>query len=330
MNSQVTAQTSSKGKYYKSAVTNNSGLGRKIKLHFRRIALEIMNLLFNHDWLFSFVGVINKRLNIIKSVFLVYPATEDYALAYVYPWRIRRTGIWCPWFGGILWQDGKLTIMFMISAHNGLLTSSENTERLRGIAQRMEKLRQLFCAERKTFAGILAGVLYSKRIIREAPEADLAAAAVVQAVEKIKMIEFLNGETPIVILGGRGFIGRRVVKLLAGHNIYPIDVLDGKGREDWPTHISGQRSIVINITLNNAIAEYLDLLEPGMVVVNEVYPEPAPEVREKLRLTDCPCYHVVGVKALAWPAFPSAYAGAIPCCAAWPSENMEVKILKLL
>jgi len=299
-----------------------------IRSHFRRLPFEILNIFINYDWLFWLIGAINKHIGLIESIFLVYPASEKYALAYVYRHRLPKV-MWNPWPCGLLWQNKKLSLMFCISATNDQYTDLVNTENLWRVSERMEKLRQLLGVKRKTFAGILPGVLYHKRVIHEAFEADLTAIVVSQAIDLVKARESLNSDTPIIVLGGRGFIGRRVVKLLGKNNVFSIDSSDGQSSNNWPNHLRGQRVVVVVITLNNIIEDYLDVIWPGTVVINEVYPEPTPEILERLRNKNCDCYHVVGVNAFAFPSFPAAYKGAIPCCAAWPSPKMKVVVQKL-
>lgn len=300
-----------------------------LKSHFRRVILEMVLIFLDYDWLYWLIGLINKRINLIESVFLVYPGDESYALYYYYIKRIRNH-VWKPGPAGLLYQDGKIIVMFAISATNGQFADPANAENIRQVFARMERLRQLFGAKRKSFAGILPGVLYFKRIIREAPEADLTAVAVVQAIDLVKAKEALKSDTPIIVLGGRGFIGRRVVKLLDKAMTYSIDSVDGQGRHDWPSQLNGEKAIVVNISVNNAIKDYIEVIQPGTIVINEVYPEPNAEILARLSAKGCHCYHVAGVKALALPAFPSAYSGAIPCCAAWPSADMKAVVRKLI
>ena len=294
------------------------------KSHFRRLALEFLNIFFNHDWLFRIIGMLNKRLRIIESVFLVYPANSEYALEYAYPCRIRQWGAWNPWLSGLLWQNGKLTIMFCVSATNEDYIDSTNVRNLRHLTERMERLRQLVGASRKTFAGILPGVLYSHRIVRKAPEADLTSEMVSQAIAKVMELEALSPDTQVIVLGGRGFIGRRVVRLLDG-SAHSLD----RGNPDWP-YVANEHSVIaVNVMTNGALEEYIDVIPPSTVVLNEVYPEPKPNVIAKLKSKGCSCYHVVGVRAIALPSFPHAYRGGIPCCAAWPAEDTEVIVRKL-
>ena len=304
-------------------VVKQRGWWRVAKSHFRRSTLELLNIFFNHDWLFWIVGVLNKRLHLIESVFLVYPANVDYALAYVYPRRLPKV-MWSPWPCGLLWQNGKLTIMFCVSAMNEHFVDPDEISKLRQISERMEELRNLFGANRKTFAGILPGILFSHRIVRKAPEADLTGEMVCQAIAKVRALEELSSDTQIIVLGGRGFVGRRVVRLLDGlaHS------LDRRDR-DWPDASKKQRTIAVNVMVDGALEEYLEVIPPSTIILNEVYPEPKPDIVAKLKGKGCSCYHVVGVRAIALPSFPKAYRGGIPCCAAWPAKDVEVMVRKL-
>ncbi|OGY37061.1 MAG: hypothetical protein A3E36_01585 [Candidatus Andersenbacteria bacterium RIFCSPHIGHO2_12_FULL_45_11b] len=300
-----------------------------IRSHLRRMPLEFLNILFNHDLLFWLIGIANKRVGFLESVFLVYPASEKYARAYVYPFRLRRV-MWNPWPCGLLWQNGKLTVMFCISATDSQFTDFCNAQNIVHVANRMERIRALLQAHGKTFAGILPGVLYAKRIIREAPEADLTAHAVVQAIEKIARAENLAANTPIVVLGGRGFIGRRIMRMLAESDACSVDSADANGHASWPDDLTGKPVIVVNVTVNHALADYLECMAPGTVVINEVYPEPTPDTLQRLWRQSCVCYHVVGIHAHALPPFPEAYRGAIPCCAAWAADDINVVVRKLV
>ena len=141
--------------------------------------------------------------------------------------------------------------------------------------------------------------------------------------------EHLSLNTPIIVLGGKGFIGRRVIRMLNGRQVISIDIVDGLGVADWPAHLFGERVIVVNITVKSELDKYLGVMWPGTIVLNETYPEPSAATLNRLTQEGCVCYHVVGVRAHALPPFPEAYRGAIPCCAAWPSEDMDVIVRKL-
>lgn len=66
-----------------------------------------------------------------------------------------------------------------------------------------------------------------------------------------------------------------------------------------------------------------------MTVLNDVYPEPDRQTLATLTARGIPGHHVVGVRGSAYPPFPAAYAGGVPCCAAWPSPDAEVVIRHL-
>jgi len=306
--------------------TPSTGSRGFIKSHFRRIVLEVINFLFNNDWFFAVIGRINKHGNFINSIFVAYPATQEYGDYYAYKFRLARNQ-WKPWLAGVLWQNKKLIVMFVISARDQQFIDRANKEQLRSLEARMNGIKSLLHAPYKTYAGILPGVLFLERIIRTAPEADFTATAVKQAIDRVEKMENLPQDTPIIVLGGRGFIGRRVVSLLEHREVHSVDLVANRG--SWPSELTGKRALVINITKKGALDGYLDLMWPGVVIINEVYPEPSREVIGRINRIGCVCYNVVGVKAKAIPLFPLMYEGGIPCCAAWPADNFEVLVHKL-
>jgi hypothetical protein len=291
------------------------------KSHARRFFTELLNVFFNHDWIFWLIGLANRKLSVIGSVFLAYPANADYSDAYTYR-RRAKTMEWNPKPIGFFWQNGKLGIKFAISTSNGQFSDPANKDNLCRLVERMEKLRKLFCAEHKTFAGILPGVLFMKRMVRETPEADVTAEAVKQVIEKVKLLEKLGDDTPIIVLGGRGFIGRRVMASLPKDVAHSVDIVEND-QNSWPSHLRGKPVLLVNISSKSVLSQYIPLLWPEVVIVNEVYPEPTLKLARQLKALGCRCYHVVGVKAGALPSFPGGYQGGIPCCAAWQSKDME-------
>ncbi len=298
------------------------------KSHIRRILIEILNFFLNHDIIFWLIGNINKRLELIESVFLVYPANEEYGLAYAYHKRLCKNK-WIPWFVGIFQQNGKIGIKFAISASNGQFRDPANKENLRSVVRRMEELRKIFYAERKTFAGILSGILFSMRLIRETHEAESTVKTVIKAIERVKMLENLPEDIPIIVLGGRGFIGRRVIAALPKSNTYCVDIA-GDRENNWPFYLKGEKTILVNASLNSVLDEYLYLFWSEIVVISDVYPEPSPKTVNRLKKLGCICYHIAGVKGRALPSFPHGYQGGIPCCAAWLADEIEPLLLKLV
>lgn len=291
---------------------------KSARSHVRRSAVELVNAVLNHDPVLSAIGTMNRRIGIIESVFLVYPANERYGLSYAYPRRLARNR-WRPWPTGLLLQNGKVTVMVAVSSHDLHYWDEAHHESLVQLAQRMEQLRLMLGARQKSFAGILPGVLASRGILEDGPEGDVTARLVAQAIRDICGPQDL----PIVILGSRGYIGRRLVTILAGEmDVHPVDTRDEL--DYWPHHLTGRPALLVNVANRGAIAANMHRLWPGLTILNEVYPEPERETLRTLSEMSIQCHHVVGVKAKAFPAFPSAYRGAIPCCAAWPSEEASI------
>lgn len=296
-------------------------------LRFKYLLLfEVLNFLINHDWFFRLIGKFNKR-KLVKSVFLSYPANRAYAKEYAFSFRIKEAN-WKIRLTGFLWQNEKFIIMFTIFVEESEFLKKDNKKEMQEIVRHMEKIRRLIDADEKTFAGILPGLLLKRKIVNKSPEAGLTASIVVEAVKLVKKEIGINGIIPIVILGGNGFIGRRVVdklQLIQKYDIYAIDLLENKNK--WPKEEA--RKMIINVARHNTIEFYLHMLRAGDIILNEAYPGPSSEIVNKIKSLNCDCFHIVGVKAIAFPPFPYIYSGGIPCCAAWNSDNKEVIIKKL-
>ncbi len=299
-----------------------------IKSHFKKITLIILNLVFNHNLIYRFIGFWNGFFNSpINSVFVAFPAKEEYASAYVYKWN-RNPMRWLPSIAGLYRQNGKWGIMFVVSSTPADFYNPENTANLKKMAERTEEIRSMLRAKQKTFAGTLPGLLMSKRIIRTTPETDVTVMAVLRAEEKLRNKLAYPENCPLIIIGGNGHVGKRLRKKLRGdREIYNIDK---KGKTDkWPYHLKGKKAILINITKKMALSEYAFKFWPELALLNETYPEPEESEILTLNLIGAKAWHIVGVKADSWPSFPRAYKGGIPCCAAWAAEGMEVLLKKL-
>ena len=300
-------------------------VGRMVRAHGRRMAVEVANVVLNHEVVFRAIGAVNGRAGFIESVFLMYPATDKYAQAIAYPSRIRKHK-WSPGPAGLMVMNGKVGIIFGVTASVEHFRDEAHHESLVDLANRMEHLRVLVGARQKTFAGVLPGVLASHGILTDPPEGDITANVVAQAVRDLRTQE-LRG-APVIVLGGRGFVGRRLVALLSPDmQVHSLDATDGE--DSWPDHLDGQPVLLVNVANRRALGQHLHRLWAGMAVLNEVYPEPDPDTLATLTLRGIPVHHVVGVAARAIPAFPAAYQGAIPCCAAWPSEDAQVVVRHL-
>ena len=194
---------------------------------------------------------------------------------------------WKPGVSGLFRQNGKFGIMFTVSNCDSQFIDPGNQERLRTLLQRMEKIRQLFGARQKTFAGILPGIFFRSRMVREIPESEVTVGVIGKVIEAVKFSAGLSADAPIIILGGCGFIGNRVAKSLPRDVIHIVDIAGKSDEHGWPNQLRGKPALLLNISRSAALGEYVGRFWPELVVVNEVYPEPSPELeilRTKLSL----------------------------------------------
>jgi len=298
--------------------------------HIRRSGAFLLNFIFNHRPVFCAIGWINRHLSFLSSVFLVYPASSKYALSYVYV-RHLHLSQWSPWLLGIFRQNNKWGVMLGISSTEKDFYQKNNTEKLRQLVNEIEVVRHCLGASQKTFSGILPGVLYAKGIVQETLEADITVEVIIEAEQQVRELEGIDENVPLVILGGQGFIGRRLISKFNGREIYCIDVIGRTDKaEHWPNHIRGQKAVLLNVSRQTVLSQYLPRLWPEMVLLNEVYPEPNKRCLRKISMIGLSVYHIVGVEGQAYPPFPQAYAGGIPACAARLTPEMQVLVRKLV
>lgn len=292
-----------------------------MKSFIRRMILEIINWFLNHDWFFQYLGRKNKKKDFIKSIFLAYPEEYRYGLYYAFPGRLKRNK-WIPFLSGYLRQNGKITLMFTISANDEDFQRPVNKEKLSFLYKRMWKISKMLNIESCTFAGILPGVFFMSRIARNVPEADVTAQVVTKSLE-----DFMEkNNMPIVILGGKGFIGKRVNKLFS--KVINSEVFNVDKNDLWPD-FQNNPILVLNVSRKYAIEEYLNQIPSKSIILNEVYPPPDEEVLNQFRNKEIEVFHIVGVEGKAIPDLPFGYAGGIPCCAAWPANGIQPVIRKI-
>jgi len=294
-------------------------------LHFlRRLGVALLYYLFSHQLFYTTLGWLNERLDFIGSVFVAYPASKSYADAYFFDF-IKHKIKWSPILCALLYQNGKWTLGMGISALEDELRYADE-EDLRFLVEQAERIRRTVGADHKTFAGILPGILHRRGIVREATEAEVTVRIILNALEIVKRREDLPADVPLIVLGGDGHIGTRLTEAISDELVHSVEKVNPG--EDWPGHLEGEEALLINVATSEALSEYMDRVWPGVRLLNEAYPPPNGE-KMKVFTQHNSAYHVVGVKASAYPSFPKRYAGAIPCCAARPCEEMEAIVRQL-
>ncbi|MBD2248700.1 hypothetical protein [Nostoc sp. FACHB-888] len=298
----------------------------------RRLFCLIFNLIFNHKVVYLAVGFLNKRWKFLRTIFVGYSVEQGYLEPYAFP-SFRsyiKTYKWTPFLAGFFIQDGKLGLKFFISSNEDDFYRADNKENLIQFASRVEDIRQISGATQNAFAGVLPGVLYRNRIIRSMSETEVVIKCILKGISKVQTEEGYIGDIPLIVLGGNGFIGRRVIRQIKGRDVYCVD-LDSEEQVSysWPAHLKGSPAILINISRSFVLSNYIPHVWRELVLLNEVYPEPSPKEVESYKEKGSSVYHLAGVKGRAYPSFPKGYSGAIPCCAAWMNQDIEVVLKKL-
>jgi hypothetical protein len=196
-------------------------------------------------------------------------------------------------------QKNQWGFIFGIYANEKDFLTSGNENKLKSLFQRMERIRFLVGANQATYAGILPSLLVSRGIIRadESVERKTTVAAVLQAIEQVKVLKQIADETPVIVLGGSGFIGSRLLESNNGNNFYPLDI---GGRVTFSALVkkfSGQPMIILNLTKKGVLSEYIPFFHPGVVVINEVYPEPSRAEVASIKNKGASCYNIAGLSA---------------------------------
>jgi hypothetical protein len=252
-------------------------------------------------------------------VFLLYPARKEYADALAYEWHQRRFS-WHPGLVGLYRQGGRYGLIFGIPNLEERIRAEESAPRLVELMGRMEAVRNRVGASRKVFAGILPSAFVRNGIENEhlAEQRHLTARAVLHALDEVAARHRLSEDVPILVLGGRGYIASEVLQLTTRRNVTSIDVGEFEAFRKFADSNRGRPAVVVNLTKSGALLEYAREFWPGVLVLNEVYPEPSPAEIGALEARGAICYHIIGVEGDAWPPFPKAYRGGIPCCASLP------------
>jgi len=297
----------------------------------KKILIIIVNLLVNNYFCLFLLGlfnkfILNKRFN---SIFIMYPASEKYSQRYVFDWYADKIK-WKPSLVGLLKQNGYWSFVFGITAMEADFNDDKNIKNLISLENKAEKIRKLLHLESKKFAGVLPSIFFSKSIIKTSSESSATVYAVIQAVHKLIDDLKLEKNVPIVLLGGMGFIGKKILEEMRGYEgeICSIDFKGSQMLGSWPEHLRGKNVIVLNVTKKGALNQYIESFWKEVVVLNEVYPEPSESEIERIKKIGSRCFHIVGVEGKSWPPFPAAYFGGIPCCASYiPKNKKEIKVI---
>jgi len=258
-----------------------------------------------------------------EGVFLCYPVEERFADHFASRRRQKKNS-WQPWLIGFMWQEQSSSIVFAISASETELRAA-STHNLVSLVAQIEDLQRSLGASRIAMAGILPSLLRARRLRHSGIEFEITCRAVASAIEKI-VSSVRPACKSIVVLGGRGFIGRNLVRTLASiQNTLPVYAVD-KGDELF----SYPSSLYVNCTQPGFIEKQWQMFPCGSIILNEVYPAPNLEVVSRLEENGVKVFHVAGLPGRMLPRMPGEYKDAIPCCAAKPGGVSDVIVKRII
>jgi hypothetical protein len=304
-----------------------------LRAHLWRIVLILSFLFVSNRIVLSLVGVVNKRFGLIKVIFLVYPGSDEMYRRYSY-FGMRDWARWRPTLIGAFDQQGSWGLMFAIAATEKNFEKRDAPQRLQRLYARMESIRKLIGAEEVRFAGVLPARLSAHGVATQEAEVSAAMAAMVRAEAMVRAQEQIDAEAPVIVLDANTFVGQRLLRELAGRNVYAVDGnrlgAGAVNKEAWPTHLAGKPALLLNVARSRTPSSYLDLLWDSIVVLNEAYPAPPRAALEQFAARQCRYYHLAGAAGNAYPDFPWPYTDAVPCCAARIDKDTELVVHKLV
>lgn len=301
-------------------------------LQIRRSLLLILNIGFNNTVGYRLLGWLNRKFGFLGSVFLAYPGKRDLALVYGHRF-LRKWFRWRPALIGLFRQGDVWGLTLAVTSGERELCRSSNHAHLMNLLRQIDSIQAILGAPQRSLAGVLPSLLSSRGILSVGRESERAAMCLERALDEVALREGLGNDTPIIVLGAGGFVGSKLVSRLSGRQLFPVDTVSDhqSASSPWPSHLSREASgaILVNVSTPGALAHYASRLWSGVVVLNEVYPQPSARTVRMLLSKGVRIYHLSGVVGSAFPRFPGAYSGAIPCCASMSDRVPDVVLLDL-
>lgn len=272
--------------------------------------------------------MVNRAVRRVDSVFFCYAGSRRYAEHY--SWSQHKD--WLQWFPsmiGLFKQGGRWGLVCASPVTEADFMDPANKTHLERLVARLERIRKLLGARQLSLAGILPGFLAQRRAeVASRAAADYTAQTVVQAIRRVRHEYFGERAHAVLLLGGAGRVGRAVRSLLRQEGIDPSIIDPAAGRSEANPDV--QRLLVVDVSRQNVLEQYIDQLPAGTVVLNEVFPEPRPRVLEALGSRGVQVLHIAGVRATVWPPLPFGYRGAVPCCAIHAPDSAEPVLKRLV
>ncbi|MEO1638551.1 MAG: hypothetical protein AAFU41_04815 [Pseudomonadota bacterium] len=277
---------------------------------------------------YRIVGLLNRRGR-LASVFFCYAGSRAFVRSYGLP-GIAEMFRWRPSPIGIMRQGDEWGIVMASSMTEADFLDPANADDFAKLQMRLTRAAGQMGARDNTVAGILPGVLKATDGMAFCDTKMTVVAAVTAAVGRMRDAHFPDGLQDVIVLGGAGRIGSVIVKDLRAQGLTCHVVDPAHGLTDFPHGLKGQRVLLLDVARKGAIADYIPLMWPGLVVLNEVFPAPSRRLVADMQAKGVEVFHLVGVYGRVMPPLPHGYQSAVPCCAARPTKGApDVRIIAL-
>lgn len=115
---------------------------------FYKLGIVLVNRYVGKDVVLRFIGYFNRRFQFMNTVFVAYPATEEFTKAYGFE-RTLHLSKWNPWITGLFLQNGKVGLMTCITNLEHEFLSADSSERLKSLVAETERIRHLSAHRRR-------------------------------------------------------------------------------------------------------------------------------------------------------------------------------------
>jgi hypothetical protein len=179
-------------------------------------------------------------------------------------------------------------------------------------------------------AGTLPGILYRDGERFFADPRPTTVEVILRAIDRLGERYGSGAAPPTILLGGAGFIGTALRQTLSERGRRCVVIDPTAGERTIPADIRGRPAVLVDLAPRGTIRGYLDQLWPGLVVLNETFPQPTGDVLAALADRLIEVFHLSGVAGRIVPALPPPYDRSVPCCAVHDLEgSLEPCLVKL-
>ncbi len=292
----------------------------------RKTAILTLAITIGNPLSLLFIGIINRIFfRFIDTAFVCYAASEFYRDNYGFK-IVNSVSLNYPSLVGVYFQGGKVGLIFGITS---VEKDFKNAANLTKFMRNVDLIKNLLGVRAFHYSGILPTELAKHALIPKGyltERCDIVAKVVIAAEKYVRQLEGITEQLPVILLGGRGNVGRKIRQGLKelGRESHVLDLGD-----QIPEILRNRRCIVIDVARKGALEEHIANFWNGMIFLNETYPSPKKGTIQKLKNLGIPCYHVTGVAAKAFPKFPGPYANGVPCCALITDKNLQAVVKAL-